>query len=82
MNVLALTYMLSLITSQGVTEVGSANDDLRCAAAIGYLTKSLELEGGQPAGEFMVTEEGAYFSINYAMPGGEVVTLACEREDV
>ena len=81
MNLIAAIWVLTILTSEGTINVGTADDDLRCAAGMGYISRNIELDGGNVASEFFLQEDGAYFSINYELEGS-VVTLACAREDV
>lgn len=76
------TYLLVLINSTGVLELGKTDTDLECAAAIGYLHAGIEAQGGSVEGKLLISPDGA-FSINLSVPGkegrSEIVTVQCSR---
>lgn len=85
MNLIAVLYTLTLLTSSGAAELGTSETDLTCAAAIGYISANVEKQGGQPTSDLTRLDDGT-FSWNFVVPGedGEPVhgSLICTPEVV
>jgi len=80
MNLIAGLYVLTLISNNGISELGKTPTGFQCAAAIGYVSRMLEVEeGGIAVSDFDVRSNDS-FSINYSITDGSVVTLACDKE--
>lgn len=74
------TYLLVLINSSGVVELGKTDTNLECAAAVGYLHAGIEAQGGTVEGKLLISPDGT-FSVNMSVPGlegrSEIVTIQC-----
>jgi hypothetical protein len=74
-------YSLVLINNANVTKVGESATAIHCAAAIGYLSHSVELQGGSVAAPLTVHPDGS-FSVNLSVPQAdgapdEILTISC-----
>jgi hypothetical protein len=84
MNLALTLFVLTLISSDEAVQLGKTDTDLDCAAAIGYLVRSVEEQGAVPVTKLTQQKDGS-FSINLAVPvdgqaTDEFVTFSCTPE--
>lgn len=73
-------YLLVLINSEQVLEIGEAETNLECAAGMGYMNRAAEDLGAVMEGRMLLQPDGS-FSMNMSVPTedgpDEIITISC-----
>jgi hypothetical protein len=73
-------YLLVLINSEQVLEIGETETKLECAAGMGYMNRASEDLGAELVSRMLINDDGS-FSMNMAVPTEdgppEIITISC-----